>query len=363
MDKTCKYLINNISVMLSLLCVGGVWGCGGVSAQNDASHARYISNSQYKSFSSIARSPLMRLSKKNAWKKAVPEAVQISIPSSVDGKMQPAMFYNSGSDHKKPLLVALHSWSSDYRKQFSIPFGIWCVENDWVLIHPNFRGAFTNSEATASELAVQDILDALEYAKGNASVDESRIYVTGFSGGGMMTLIMAGRYPELWTAAAAWVPVYDLSQWFETTRRSRHGYARHIENSCGGAPLPGTDAFEECGRRSVSNYLANARGKEIKIFIATGVKDVFVPPGHSLQAFNDLAENEDRFTDQEISYINKNRALPSSLKGIYSDSLFSDAGFPLLLERQSSNVVFKMYDGNHDIIYNAGLSWLSQQHK
>ncbi|MFP4013818.1 MAG: alpha/beta hydrolase family protein [Chitinispirillaceae bacterium] len=336
--------------------------CTGATGQTHPS-VSLLDKSYYKSFSRIARSPLNRMPKRKAWETAVPQAQRITITSSADGKKQPALFYDSKSKHKKPLLVALHSWNSDYEKQFSIPFGVWAVKNDWVFIHPDYRGPYTNSKSTASELAIQDILDALEYAKSTANVDESRIYITGFSGGGMTTLIMAGRYPELWTAAAAWVPVYDLTQWYETTRNSRHGYARHIENSCGGAPTPGTEAYKECKKRSVSRYLQNAKGEKIQIYIATGVKDVFVPPGHSLQAFNDLAREKDKFTTEEITYINKNLQLPDHLQGTYPDSLFRDAGYEQVYERQSSNAIIKLYDGNHDIIFNAGLVWLSRQKK
>ncbi|WP_394367509.1 hypothetical protein [Legionella israelensis] len=40
----------------------------------------------------------------------------------------------------------------------------------------------------------------------------------------MMTLNMVGRYPELWTAAVAWVPVYHLVAWYATTRHATHDY-------------------------------------------------------------------------------------------------------------------------------------------
>ncbi|MFP4164729.1 MAG: alpha/beta hydrolase family protein, partial [Chitinispirillaceae bacterium] len=257
-----------ITAFTSLL----ILNCTASSEENGRS-VELLSDSQLKTFSSVAQSPLNRMPKRKAWKEAVPEAQWITIPSTADGTTQSAIFYDSENSRKRPLLVALHSWSSDYEKQFSIPFGVWAVKNDWVFIHPDYRGAYIDSESTASEYAIQDILDALEYAKNNANVDESRIYLTGFSGGGMTTLIMAGRFPQLWTAAAAWVPVYDLPQWYETTKRSRQTYAAHIENSCGGPPEPGTKAYRECKKRSVSTYLKNARNKEIQIFIATGIKD------------------------------------------------------------------------------------------
>ena len=323
----------------------------------------FITKNEYKTFFRIAASPLLKMSWRAAWKREAPGVRSIRIKSSADGKKQRALFYNSGSSRKKPLLIALHSWSEDYKQQFSVPYGIWAVKNDWVFIHPDYRGAFTNSMSTASEFAISDILDALEYAKKNANVDQSRIYITGFSGGGMVTLIMAGRYPHIWAGAAAWVPVYDLVQWYQTTRHAKHNYSTHITNSCGGAPLPGTKAQEECLKRSGSTYLSNARGKGVQVYIVTGAKDRFVPPSHSLEAFNDLADSVDQISKKDMEFIDKNHKLPNHLMGEYSDSLFTDAGIDLLFERKSASVVLKIYDGNHDVIYNAGLYWLSKQRR
>ncbi|KTD21544.1 alpha/beta hydrolase family protein [Legionella israelensis] len=132
-------------------------------AQSDELPVKLVKD--YTTFMKLAKSPLADMPKAKAWKKAAPKVQSISIKSSADGSLQPALFYDSGSLRKKPLLLVLHSWSANYMQHFSIPYGVWAVENDWVFIHPNFRGDFDNPEAGASELAIQDVLDALEYAK------------------------------------------------------------------------------------------------------------------------------------------------------------------------------------------------------
>lgn len=316
-----------------------------------------------KTFNRIARSSIMKLSNSDAWHKEVPQIEEVKIRSTMDSSIQPALFYNSKSDVKKPLLVVLHSWSEDYYQQYSIPYGVWAVKNDWVFIHPDYRGAFTNAKATASELSIQDILDALSYAKANASIDSSRIYLTGFSGGAMVTLIMVGRFPDIWAGAVAWVPVYDLTQWYQTTRNARHNYSKYIIESCGGPPVPNSAAFNECKKRSASTYLSNAKGKSVNVFIAAGINDPFVPPGHSIQAYNDLADTSDQISQKNIKYIDSNHSLPQHLSGIFHDELMSDAGLDLLYERSSSNVLLKIFQGSHDVIYNVGLVWLSKQKK
>jgi dienelactone hydrolase len=304
--------------------------------------------------------------KELSWEEIVPEVRTVHITSTADGTDQPALFYDPDAGEKRPLLVALHSWSDNYTQKGSIPYGLWAVRNGWVFIHPDFRGVNKTPEATASELAVQDTLDALEYARRHADVDESRVYLIGFSGGAMSALIMAGRYPELWTAVSAWVPILSLNDWFAynaTHQPGRH-YVEHIEASCGGAPTPGTEAAEECARRSPAMYLDRARGHEVRVQIAVGVSDDFVPPSHSLRVFNALAEDRDRFTEQEILAIDSTLAMPSDLAqpGAMPDQeVYSQAGHQKLFERSSANASIVLFEGGHDIVYNAGLLWLSRQ--
>jgi predicted esterase len=332
-----------------------------IEPENDA-EIKLLKKQEFKTFMNLTGSEFKNIPDPKVWKKVLPEVKSITIKSTMDQTDQPALFYDSGSARKKPLLVALHSWSEDYQQHYSVPYGLWAVQNDWVFIHPDYRGPFNNPEATASEPAIRDIIDAVDYAKKNARIDESRIYIAGFSGGAMVSLIMAGRYPEIWAGAVAWVPVYDLEEWYSTTKNAKHDYSSQIAASCGGAPLPGTRAAAECKKRSPSTYLKNAKGK-VPVYIATGIDDRFVPPGHSIEAFNDLADAKDRISPEDMRYINENYRLPEHLTGRYSDRLYEDAGVDLLLQKTSGQAVLNIFEGGHDIIYNAGLFWLSKQRK
>ncbi|QBS09127.1 hypothetical protein [Legionella israelensis] len=49
------------------------------------------------------------------------------------------------------------------------------------------------------------------------------------------------------------------------------------------------------------------------MYLATGIKDRFVPPDHSLRAFNDLADESDQFTEAEISEIVEKQKIPDWL--------------------------------------------------
>ena len=317
---------------------------------------------EFTTFMDLAHSPLGDMAKMDAWRSKVPDIREVSIPSSADGEAQPALFYDSGSDRAKPLLVVLHSWTADYRQQFSVPYGVWAARNDWVLIHPDYRGRFNRPQATLSELAVSDVLDAVRWAREQARVDPDRIYLAGFSGGGSAVLTMVGRHPELWTAAVAWVPVYDLVEWWSTIREHHDlHYAGDIVASCRGEPRPGTAAEKACRERSPSSYLPDARGHDVRVLIATGVEDWFVPPAHALDAFNALADPSDRLAPKVVDAISDRGRVPRRLRRDARHPLFEAAGKKLLLERSSSQAVLWVFSGSHDVVYNAGLAWLAEQ--
>jgi acetyl esterase/lipase len=318
---------------------------------------------EFLSYTAVLASPLKQMPEREAWRRVAPKVEDVHIPSSSDGSAQSALFFAPEDPEPRPLLVVLHSWSVDYLDPTSVPYALWAERNGWVFIHPDYRGRFDNPEATGSELAVRDILDAVEYARSHAHVDPTRIYIAGYSGGAMMALNMAGRFPELWAGVVAWVPVFDLVQWHSETRHKYPRYAREIRRSCSGEPLPGSAAEQECLRRSPRTYLERARDANVPIYIATGINDPFVSPSHSIAAFNLLAHEDDRFSEEQLERIAHERLVPSQLDGVSADPVYEAAGKPLLLRRASGPVTLQIFRGRHDVIYNAGLLWLAEQRR
>lgn len=298
------------------------------------------------------------------WEEHVPAVEVVSIPSSLDEATQRAVFYDSGSERDKPLLVVLHSWSASYLQNIAIPYARFAIDNDWVFVHPDFRGRNRRPEATNSELAVQDVLDAVEHAREHARVDDSRIYLAGYSGGAMMALVLAGRYPERWAGVATWVAVVDLVDWYGTMRRRGSRYAGEIAASCGGAPWPGTRAAAECLRRSPLTYLPEAAGRT-PVYIAHGLEDRLASPSHAIRAFNALAAPEDRIGDEERAAIAAARSIPPELseEEIDAHPAFERAGTPVVLQRTSREATLVLFDGDHDMLYEPSLRWLAEQRR
>jgi dipeptidyl aminopeptidase/acylaminoacyl peptidase len=288
----------------------------------------------------------------------------ITYLSAADNTQQPMMFYNPQRNEPKPLLVGLHSWSETYQQRESVIYAEWAIANDWIFIHPNFRGANTKPQATGSELVIGDVLSAIDYAKAHARVDESRIFAVGWSGGGYLGLLLAGRHPEIWAGVSAWVPISDLNAWYEESRRLGTKYVSHIVASCGGRPTGEGAAASECRKRSALTYLERATG--VSIDINHGIRDGRnnndpVPTGQSLRAFNLLATPPDRFTEEEIAYFTREFQVPPALRSETSDPLYG--GLKILLRRQSGNARLTIFDGAHDKNTEAAVRWLNLQRK
>jgi len=290
------------------------------------------------------------------------EVKEISITSTADGSEQKALFYHSGGQQPKPLLVALHTWSSNYLQEMSVPYANWCLQKDWVFIHPDFRGPNKRPEATCSDLVVQDILDAVAYAKAHARVDSCRIYLVGVSGGGYASLMMAAKAPDVWAAVSAWVPISDLAKWYYQSVERKQRYAGHIVASCGGKPGESERIDQEYYNRSPINFLEQAKG--LPLDINAGINDGHsgsVPISQSLLAFNRLASPADRIAKKDIEFFVANAKVPPELVKDYFDPFYGEK--KVLFRRQSGDARVTIFDGGHEIIFNAALHWLEQHQK
>jgi len=286
----------------------------------------------------------------------------LRYPSLADNSDQPAKFYAPAASGPAPLLVALHPWSSDYDREASIPYAEWCKAKGWVFIHPSFRGPNVRPQATGSELVVKDIVSAVDHARKAASVDTRRIYLMGASGGGYASLLMAGRALDIWAGVSAYVPLVDLVAWHRESVARKSRYADNIVAACGGAPGASAAVDEEYRRRSAITWLANAAN--VPLDINAGIHDGHtgsVPISHTLRAFNLLAAPQDRISEDDIRYFVEQDAVPPHLRMDIQDPSYG-AHKPLF-RRTSRRVRVTIFDGGHDELYEAGLSWLEQQAK
>lgn len=238
---------------------------------------------------------------------------EILVKSTSDGSMQPSLFYKSEANGKRPLLVGLHTWSFDRFNQIDnmLPYA---EKYDFNLLLPEFRGnnLKTNPDckkACGSVYAKQDIKDAIDYIIQNENIDENNIFLLGLSGGGHMSLLMAGLCPEYFKAIGAYVPIADLEKWIN----QNENYKEHVLSCCG-------EDKDEMKNRSPISYIDNIAKANLKIF--HGKFDPVVPVSQSMELYERIMSK-----------------------------------YP------SARVFLDIFDGGHEIDMEAAMYWIMSQYQ
>jgi dienelactone hydrolase len=283
-----------------------------------------------------------------------------------DGSQQPALYFAPALEAGKqaPLLVALHTWSGDYRQAGGeVKYAEWCLQNDWVFIHPDFRGPNRTPEALGSDLVIADIRAAVEWAKSQNAIDETRIYAIGVSGGGHITQLLAGRTPEIWAAISSWCGIADLAAWHaETSAAGRLNYAGHIESALGGRPDASPQHEANARHRSPLAWLENA--SSVPLDLNHGINDGgegSVPFTHSLHAWNAVVPAADRIEPDLITRFYETQTPPPGGDANLTDPLYGL--HPPLYRNTKGNTRVTIFQGGHEIIHEAALNWLAAQRK
>jgi dipeptidyl aminopeptidase/acylaminoacyl peptidase len=294
---------------------------------------------------------------------------KVSIPSTLDGSLQPCYlvlpddFDPDGAP--VPLLVTLHTWSADVeqRSVSQVPLERMANEHGWVFLFPHFRGANKHPDACGSEKAQQDILDAVGWVRERFPIDSQRIYLTGTSGGGHMTMLMVGRHPEPWAAASAWVGISDLAAWHRL--HASDNYGAMLRRSCGGAPGASPDIDEQYRKRSPLTFLH--RAARVPVDIAAGIQDGHqgsVPVRHSIDAFNVIAKaaGGEVVSEEEIEQLSRRDGRLESPRA--SDQAEDPIlGRKIYLRRIAGQSRITIFEGGHECVPEAAFAWLERHVK
>jgi dipeptidyl aminopeptidase/acylaminoacyl peptidase len=255
--------------------------------------------------------------------------------------------------------VLLHSWSYGL-EQRQLDLEVDAAKRGWLVLVPDFRGRNDHPGACGSNLAQQDVLDAVAWARTHYPVDSTRIYVTGNSGGGYMTLLMVERAPQLWAAASAWVGISDLTTWYQTHATDEYGTM--MRQCLGGAPASSPSIAAEYAARSPLARLASIAA--VPIDLAAGRHDTTVPIVHSLWAFNALAKalGSAAISDREIAELTGSSAAlmhPSTTDTAADPAI----GRAIFLRRNAGRSRITIFEGGHEWMPPAALAWLATHQK
>lgn len=313
------------------------------------------------------------------------EICTIHINSTIDYSMQPTLHYapiesvHPLTEHvERPLLVALHTWSMTYTQDNGgeTVYAKWAIDHGWHFLHPHFRGRNMHPSACGSDLAVQDVVDAVNAIIKEYSVDSDRIYLVGVSGGGHMATLLAGRHPEIWAGVSAWAPISDMRVWWEQRQsfafsfhqlKHRH-YAKYIEKCVGGKP-DGSDlrALEESFQRSPNSYLSSLQPGQVTLDIFAGITDGreggSVPFSHALYAYDAACLLSGNTLGKQLieSFYSTQKAPQLAGSNTVADPLLN--GRDIYFRKNCSNVRITIFEGGHEILHQAALNWLKEQRK
>lgn len=302
----------------------------------------------------------------------LPRLEKIELTSTMDGETQPVLYWapagarRSDTPTKKtPMLVFLHSWSSDYLQENDK----WLeptVARGWIYLHPNFRGANQSPKACGSKFARQDVLDSIDWAIKNLNVDETRLYLAGSSGGGHMSMLMSGHHPERFSAVSAWVGISNLAEWyrFHAPQKKVSKYARMISDSLGGPPGESDERDAEYKDRSPIYHIHQVG--DLPVEICAGVQDGIsgsVPIRQSLEPFNAVAKahGNEQVPEKDMDYLWANgRLLVPTKSDLVTDAAWSR---PILLRRNSKAARVTIFQGGHESLPDAAFDWLERHQR
>ncbi|WP_373071021.1 alpha/beta hydrolase family protein [Gemmatimonas sp.] len=280
---------------------------------------------------------------------------RVEIRSTADSTLQPSVLVMPAApapsaNGRRPLAVMLHTWSFDLDQRDST------VEAEadargWLLLSPNFRGRSETPLACGSDVAQQDILDAVAWVRAHYAVDSTRIYLLGRSGGGFMTMLMASRYPAQGAAASAWVGISDLAAW--NSEHPTDEYGRMMRGCFGETPRESAAIAAAYAARAPLRYL-KPKGR-VPFDLADVVHDTVVSPRHTLEAFQAIAP-------QVLS----NADIEAMMRGQYgtpvpaADTIL---GRTIHVRRTAGASRLTLFEGEHEWISRAAIAWLAAQQR
>ncbi len=162
------------------------------------------------------------------------------------------------------------------------------VSHGFVIIAPNFRGSTGFGCVFMESLRkdcgggdLHDLVASIEYLKQTGYVDQNRIAVMGGSWGGYLTLMALTKYPELWAAGVAIVP---LANWF-TAHKNEDPVLQANDEWLMGTPETDRELWHD---RSPLFFADRIRAP---LLLLAGGNDIRCPPGETAQMAEAVKRN------------------------------------------------------------------------
>jgi len=183
-----------------------------------------------------------------------------------------------------PLLISIPGTGEDKHDALN-RYAIRANEMGWLLASLDLRKGWSSylaKPAKSPSLAVQhDIIDLVQYMQDNYHVDQSRIYLAGFSAGGGIAATVAAKYPDVFAGVVEYAGPTDYASWYQ----ERGDIRIELEREFNGNPTQNPFEYQ---RRS-SRWLARNL-QYVPMRIVHGTSDNTVPFIHAQNLFTAMGQ-------------------------------------------------------------------------
>ena len=278
-----------------------------------------------------------------------PEGFQTgSIPSSLDSTHQKAILFRAEGNDPRPLVISLHTWSSDYTQ--ADPIAAIAARNNWNYIHPDFRGMAVTPKACGSRYVISDLEDVIDFSLKYFRMKSDDIHIIGVSGGGYTGLVAYMKVRRPVASFSVWVPISNLCDWYWESAGRENKYAGDLVNVSGGDSLPDFNDLKQ--RSPVFLDFDDLPNPDATLEIYTGASDGYtgsVPVTQSIDFYNLLvrrmgADSSAQVANHEILNILAMRCMPRPETGR------KISGRTIYIYRAFRKVSLTVFEGTHEML-------------
>lgn len=177
-----------------------------------------------------------------------------------------------------------------------------------------------------------------------------------------MALMVAAKHPELFAGVSIWAAMTNLRDWHqEMMLRTFKDYTHQLEVAFGGLPSEKPSTYWLRSPVSKTDRL-----KDTPIDLNAGITDGHhgtVAISHSLNFFNAICAKHDRLSVDIARKLmeGKQEQFPSN-EIVYRPPIDPIYGAKrVLFRRESENIRLTIFDGDHEMITDAAIDWLSHR--
>ena len=286
-----------------------------------------------------------------------------SIYSKLDGNTQVFYYYKSTEKKSRPLVVQLHSWSYTANDLETVGLDTLVTNKNYNYIFPNFRGVNNHPKACCSEFVLADIDEAIDWALKNMNVNRNRIYIIGYSGGGLATLAMYMKSRHHIRGFSAWSPISDLVAWYGESVERKNKYAGEIIQCLGTNNVFDTLKAEERSPLFWETPVKKRKKSDLQIF--AGIHDGYrfnapVPISQSINFYNKILsdsgeKDSSRYVNNiDLQFMLEKQSFPSSNNNNLGDRVIHN-------QKTSKKIMVTIYEGGHELLSKQALEYIEQQ--